>query len=434
MTAARGLHLYAGLVGAVALSVMASFLRAEPILAIPPQHVLLLGAGIGLILAAGYCPICVGRNVAVNMASTVIFAMTLLLPPALAAAGTGLAIGILYTTMRWPTLYVLFNIGQSALTVVVTAGALKLLGAPPAFTQFGPMEIAAAIAAAGVFFGANSVIVTLFAVLHGGTGFVAHWKHAFGRSAVPYLSTLLLGIVVAVTYVHAPVATPILILPTVVIYRALRDATVLKRQTRETVEFLADTIDRRDHYTYAHSQRVADLSRRVAARLGLPEDEQVAVAQAARVHDLGKLGIRDGLLYKPDKLTPLELEEVRKHSVIGAEIVGKLPEYAQGKEYILFHHERYDGSGAFRLYGTHIPLGARIIAVADAFDAMTSDRPYRSALTVEDALAEIAKGGGRQFDPVVAQALVSVVQEEPVSAAQPGSQPQATVTTRATAT
>lgn len=413
MTATRGLYVYVGAVFAAALGLVTVFTQVQPVAAISPQFAMLLLAGMGLIVAGGYCWICVGRNVAVNMASTVIFAMALLLPPSLAAVGTALGVGLLYTLMRWPTLYVVFNMGQSALTVASTSAALGLLGAPSMLTQFGPSEIAAAVAAAGVFFLVNSVTVTTFAVLHGETTFVAHWRQAFGRSAVPYLSTLLVGIVVAVTYVHAPIATPILILPTVAIYRALRDATYLRRQTKDTVEFLADIVDRRDHYTYEHSLRVAALAKRIAARLGLPEDEQAAVAQAARVHDLGKLGIRDGLLYKPEKLTAHELDEVRKHSVIGAEIVGKLPEYVHGKEYILFHHERYDGSGAFRLYGTHIPHGARIIAVADAFDAMTSDRPYRPALSVEDALAEIAKGSGAQFDPVVAQALIAIVQEEP---------------------
>ncbi len=432
MSATRGLQIYVGLVGAVALSLLAGFLRADLPLVVPPQNVVLLVAGIGLMMAAGYCPICVGPKVAVSMAGTVIFALLLLLPPSLAAIGTAAGIGVLYTLMRWPTLYVFFNIVQSIITVLAASAALRLSGAPPALTQFGPREIMAAGAAAGAFFLVNSVIVTQFAVLHGETSFLAHWRQFFGRSAVPYLSTLLVGLVVAVTIVHAPIVAPILVLPTVAIYRSLRDATVLRRQTRETVEFLADTVDRRDHYTYEHSHRVAALAKKITARLGLPEEEQEAVAQAARVHDLGKLGIRDELLLKPERLAPHELEEIRKHSVIGAEIVGKLPQYARGKEYILFHHERYDGSGAFRLYGTHIPIGARIIAVADAFDAMTSDRPYRSALSVEDALAEMTKGGGTQFDPVVAQALVAIVREETAQAPSQATARPAAVSTQPT--
>jgi len=428
----RGLQVYVGMIGVGALSLLAGFLRVDPPTVIPPQNLVLLVAGIGLMMVAGYCPICVGPKVAVSMAGTVIFAMLLLLPPALAAVGTALGIGLLYTLMRWPTLYVVFNVAQSTITVLAASTALRLSGAPPALAEFGPREIAAAGAAAGTFFLVNSVIVTQFAVLHGGTSFMSHWRQAFGRSAVPYLSTLLVGVVVAVTFVNAPIVTPLLVLPTVAIYLALRDATVLRRQTRETVEFLADIMDRRDHYTYEHSHRVATLAKKITARLGLPEEEQEAVAQAARVHDLGKLGIRDGLLFKPERLSPHELEEIRKHSVIGAEIVGKLPQYARGKEYILFHHERYDGSGAFRLYGTHIPIGARIIAVADAFDAMTSDRPYRSALSVEDALAEITKGGGTQFDPVIAQALVAIVHEENAPAAGPATAGPATVATQPT--
>jgi hypothetical protein len=432
MTGTRSLQLYVGMVGLAALSLIAGFLRAESLFVIPPENVVILVVGIGAMMAAGSCPICVGPKVAVSMAGTVIFAMLLLLPAPLAALGTALGIGLLYTLMRWPTLYVVFNVAQSTITVIAASAALSLTGAPPAFTQFGAREIAAAGAAAGVFFFINSVIVTQFAVLHGGTSFLTHWKHAFGRSIVPYLSTLLVGLVVAVTYVHAPMVTPILVLPTVAIYRALRDASVLQRQTRETVEFLADIMDRRDRYTFEHSHRVAALAKKITGRLGLPEEEQEAVAQAARVHDLGKLGISDGLLFKPERLSPHELEEIRKHSVIGAEIVGKLPQYARGKEYILFHHERYDGSGAFRLYGTHIPIGARVIAVADAFDAMTSDRPYRSALSVEDALAEITKGGGTQFDPVVAQALVAIVHEESAQVTSPADAAPTAVATQPT--
>lgn len=430
MTATHGLRIFVGLVSVVALTMFASFLQADWPLVIPTQNAVLLIAGVGLMMAAGYCPICVGPKVAVSMAGTVIFAMLLLLPSSLAAAGTAAGIGVLYTLMRWPTLYVLFNISQSVITVLVASAALRLSGAPPALMQFGPREIMAAGAAAGAFFLINSIVVTQFAVLQGGTSFLAHWRQSFGRSAVPYLSTLLVGLVVAVTVVNAPIVAPILALPTVAIYRALRDATVLRRQTRETVEFLADVVDRRDHYTYEHSQRVAGFAKKIAARIGLPEEQQEAVAQAARVHDLGKLAISDVLLFKPERLAPHEVEEIRKHSVIGAEIVGKLPQYARGKEYIMFHHERYDGGGAFRLHGTHIPVGARIIAVADAFDAMTSDRPYRGALSVEDALAEITKGGGSQFDPVVAQALVAIVREESTEATSPATASRAAVATQ----
>jgi HD-GYP domain-containing protein (c-di-GMP phosphodiesterase class II) len=124
------------------------------------------------------------------------------------------------------------------------------------------------------------------------------------------------------------------------------------------------------------------------------------------------VGLSDGLLLKADRLSPSELETIRKHAVIGAEIVGKLPEYKRGKEYILFHHERYDGTGIFHLQGEHIPLGARIIAAADAYDAMTSDRPYRRAMSTDEALREIQRQKAWQFDPLVADALIGLVQQE----------------------
>jgi len=196
------------------------------------------------------------------------------------------------------------------------------------------------------------------------------------------------------------------------VYRALRNERLVLRQTQETVELLADTIDRRDPYTFAHSQRVAGLARHIAERLGLGSEECEAVARAARVHDVGKLGIPDTLLRKAGTLTKRELEQIRRHAAIGAEIVGRLPEYREGKDFILYHHERYDGRGYFGLDGEHIPLGARIIAVADALDAMTSDRPYRSALEDAQALAELERGQGAQFDPRVVRAVRELLAEE----------------------
>lgn len=404
----RWLYAYVGVVGAGAVVLIGALHLRAGLPALELGSIFVLASGVALVIAAGYCPICIGRNVAVNMASTVMFAMALLLPPAYAAAGAAAGMALLYVFMRWPALYVVFNAGQSALTVG-GAGLILSLGVSAGSKGIGAAEAAAIVAAAGAFFLINSVVVTTFAVLHGGMRFSTHWKRSFGQAIVPYMSTLLLGVVVAVTYMHAPIMAPILILPTIAIYRSLRDAIVLRRQTRETVEFLADIMDKRDPNTYAHSQRVADLARGIAARLHLPEDEQEAIAQAARVHDLGKLGIPDGILFKPERLSAAEVEEIRKHTVIGSEIVGKLPQYTQGKEFILFHHERYDGSGSFRLHGEHIPLGARIIGAADAYDAMTSNRPYRPALKVEDALAEVGRGKGAQFDPAVADALISVI-------------------------
>jgi len=373
---------------------------------------LLFALGTAVIPVAGYCPVCIGKNIAVNMAGAVMFAMLLLLPPAYATIGAVLGMVILSAISHWPATDIVFNAGQTALTVGGASAVLRLSGVHLGSQALGFAQAAAILAAVAVFFAVNSVVVSQWAALLHRSRFVNEWKDSFGRTMLSYVSTLLMGVVIAVTYTHSPLVTPALILPITAVYRALQNATILRRQTRQTVELLADTVDRRDPYTYLHSQRVAALARRIAERLGLPAEEQHVIAETARVHDLGKVGISDGLLRKPDRLSPAELESIRKHTVIGAEIIGKLSEYQRGKEYILFHHERYDGTGVFRLYGQHIPLGARIIAAADAYDAMTSDRPYRNAMSMDEALAEIDRQKGRQFDPVVAEALIDIIRQE----------------------
>lgn len=371
----------------------------------------LLG-GIALIPAAGYCQICIGKNVTVNMASTVMMAMLLLLPPGFAALAAGAGIALLYTLQHWPPLLIAFNAAQTALTVALAAAVYRILAPGVPGLEFSAAHAGSVLAALGTFFLIDSVSITAAAVLQLRTPFRTYWASSFGRTAIPYLSTLLLGVVAAVTFVHAPVFTPVLALPVVAVYRALRNESIVLRQTQATIEMLADTIDRRDPYTFAHSQRVAALTQRIGRQLGLAPDLCEAIVRAARVHDVGKLGIPDALLRKPDALSARELEQVRKHAAMGAEIVGKLPEYRQGKEFILYHHERYDGGGYFGLAGEHIPIGARIIAVADAIDAMTSDRPYRDALGDAVALGELTRGQGTQFDPLVVEAVQALLAAE----------------------
>lgn len=412
MTMTREARLYIAAT-VIAGAVLLVGLRAWwPAPSINPAFWIPLLAGVALVPVAGYCPICLARYVAVNMGSSVMFAMLLLLPPGFAAIGSAAGIAVLYTLQRWPASLVAFNTMQTAITVGL-AGAVYWSLAPSApADHFGLTHAGAALMAVGTFFVINSVVVTAGAVLLLRTEFSSYWRSTFGRTAIPYLSTLLLGVLAAVTFIHAPLLTPVLALPVVAVYRALRNESVVLRQTQATIELLADTIDRRDPYTYAHSQRVASLTERIAARLRLSPDDQSSVARAARVHDVGKLGIPDALLRKSGGLSAPELEQVRKHAAIGAEIVGRLPEYRQSKDFILYHHERYDGSGYFGLVGEHIPLGARIIAVADALDAMTSDRPYRRAMADAEALSELERGRGGQFDPRVVQAVLDLLRDE----------------------
>ena len=170
---------------------------------------------------------------------------------------------------------------------------------------------------------------------------------------------------------------------------------------------LAKAVDFRDNYTRGHSERVAELSAGLARELGLSEGEVEIVQRAATLHDLGKIGVNDIVLRKPGRLSDSEFSMIRAHAANGFEILKAAPSFEALLPGIRHHHERYDGAGyPDGLAGNAIPLIARIISAADAYDAMTSNRPYRKALAEAKAREELRAGSGTQFDPQVTEALL----------------------------
>ena len=183
--------------------------------------------------------------------------------------------------------------------------------------------------------------------------------------------------------------------------------------TVEAMESLARTVDARDLYTSDHSRRVAAYSRELAARIGLGQEEQEQIYYIGMLHDVGKIGIPDEIINKPGRLTEDEYKVIKTHPVIGARILGQLSVLPHLNEGVRYHHERYDGTGYPEgLSGENIPLTARIIAVADSYDAMTSNRSYRRLLPQPVARAEIEKNKGIQFDPEIADAMLTMIDED----------------------
>ncbi|WP_243330630.1 GAF domain-containing protein [Mesoterricola sediminis] len=183
-----------------------------------------------------------------------------------------------------------------------------------------------------------------------------------------------------------------------------------QRTYYETLRSLAKAIEARDDYTRGHSERVAELSLATARGLGLPDAECSVIFNSALLHDIGKIGVRDAVLLSENPLTPAEMEIIRKHPTYSNTILGPLKFLGQVAEYVKYHHESWDGTGYPKgLKGEEIPYYSRIITVADAYDAMTSTRPYRKAKTHEEALAELRRMSGKQFDPKIVDAFARVM-------------------------
>jgi response regulator RpfG family c-di-GMP phosphodiesterase len=179
-----------------------------------------------------------------------------------------------------------------------------------------------------------------------------------------------------------------------------------------TIRALADALDAKCDYTSGHSLRVSQYALLIGKNMGLTPVELRDLELGGILHDIGKIGVPESILWKPAKLTPEETAIMAEHPVKSAQIIGDLPSLQKAKCFVMHHHEFMDGSGyPDKLVGDAIPLGARIILVADAYDAMTSDRPYRKAIGHERAIQELKKCAGRQFDPKIVEVLVGVLGE-----------------------
>lgn len=177
----------------------------------------------------------------------------------------------------------------------------------------------------------------------------------------------------------------------------------------ETLEALGAALDLRDNETAGHSQRVSRYCLEMARAMGIEPERLKHIERGSYLHDIGKIGIPDGILLKPGKLTPDEKQIMESHARIGYDLVSRIAFLAPAAEIVLTHQERYDGTGYPQgLLGDEIPLGSRIFAVADTLDAMTSDRPYRRALPFAQAYDEIRRESGRQFDPAVVEVFASI--------------------------
>lgn len=188
---------------------------------------------------------------------------------------------------------------------------------------------------------------------------------------------------------------------------------VVEGVVRELTEALASAIDAKDGNTYGHSHRVGELAMALGSQLHLETPQLAELQVAAHLHDVGKIGIPDAILNKAARLTTEEFAVVQRHPVIGWQILRRISSFQQVARIVRHHHERFDGSGyPDGLRGEDIPLASRLIAVADSYDAMTSMRSYRKAVSAKEAWQELCRCSGSQFDPEAVKAFRAVAQRE----------------------
>ncbi|RLE14856.1 hypothetical protein DRJ04_01540 [Candidatus Aerophobetes bacterium] len=308
---------------------------------------------------------------------------------------------------------ILFNCGQFAIS---TSGAWLV------YTHTGGVIIknvaSANIMSLGLaalaYFVLNSFLVSTVLALQRNTSAFDMWSHNF-RWAVPnYLAQTPLGFLMALIYrLISWWAVVFMMFPLFIAYRVYRLYMEMRKEHLNIIQALAAAVEARDPYTEKHSERMARYAMAIARELGLSIYSAEIIRYAAILHDIGKIGVSDRILSKSNSLTKEEWDQIKKHSIIGAEIIGQINSFVDASKLIYHHHERYNGKGyPDGLRGENIPLGSRIIAVVDAYDAMTSRRPYREALSEEEAIAELKKCAGTQFDKKVVEAFLRVLERD----------------------
>jgi hypothetical protein len=309
-----------------------------------------------------------------------------------------------------------FNAAQLALSTAAMGAMYVLLhGTIGSLTARDfPYVLVPLFAGAATYLFVNTSAVSAMVMLVRRVPFRRVWWSAYHAFPLTQFAFALLGLLLAVLYATSSFwALTIVVIPLLVARNAFKAAAEMQDAYEATLRSLISAIEAKDAYTRGHAERVSQLTEMIARTLRLPEPKVQALRIAALMHDVGKLAVSTTILTKPGKLTPEEYEHMKTHPVHGTDIVSEIDFLRDGNavEAVRHHHERMDGKGyPDGLAGLEIPLTARVVMVADAFDSMTSTRSYRPAMAIERGMAELRKWEGVQFDPKIVDALERAIE------------------------
>jgi len=372
-----------------------------------------------LIFIADSFTIQLPKRAFISVSFAVIFATILLFGPwtaALASIVTVFNISDIRHKIPWyKMLFSACNYIVSAFLTgfvyTVTGGAIGSIGA----SDF-PFIIVPFVLACTVFFVTNTSLIALAVAFLYKESALNTWRYNFQWLIPNYYALGVLGFILAQIYASTgPASIILLVVPLLIARQTFRVYMKLKGTYVDTVSALVQALEAKDPYTRGHSERVAKYAEATARELKLPDEKVEVLKYAALLHDIGKIGIARRILNKPGRLSNDEFKRIKTHPRIGAEIIGDIDFLQSAIPAVYYHHEHLNGRGyAQGLAGDSIPLLARIMAVADSYDAMTSTRPYRPALSPEEAAAELIECSGSQFDGRIVEAFVSAMNISPI--------------------
>jgi hypothetical protein len=403
--------------------------QLQPGLAVTSSHAItiafILVVFIGL---AGAMPLELAPTVKINIGAAPLFAATLLFPATIAAviglAGTVGYYSYFHLRRRRTWQDVAFNSGRVVLQIAVAGAVFHSLAIGQWWQEiaFAPTFVLAALGAGAAYYLINVLSVHLATALVTGQNPARLWWSSLAIEGPQQAALLLFGVVTALVVNLFPILGLAMVFPVCVVYYSLRSSIALRVHTQSAVEAIADAVDMRSFGTTGHSRRVATLSAQVAMRLGMSQDEVELVRRAARVHDIGKIGFSDAVLRREGALSTQDEAALRLHPRYGAEILAPFAEYQRCRHLVRLHHEQPDGGGyPDGRAGSQVPLGASIIAVVEAFDALTSERLDSEAMSATLACAELQAGADTRWNERAVQGLIDEIQAKSPARSEAGS-------------